>query len=60
MGCAGFNLRTSWGVPAWLNVQARMVEGIADMMIYGLVKEIYVLRSVRILILILLRKEQRK
>ena len=36
MGFVGLNLRTFSGVPAWSNVQARIVEGITDMMIYGM------------------------
>lgn len=34
MGFAGLNLRTFSGVPAWSKVQARMAEGIIDMIVY--------------------------
>ena len=40
MGFVGLNLRTFSGVPAWSNVQARMVEGITDMMIYAALKKL--------------------
>jgi hypothetical protein len=57
VGFVGLNLRTFSGVPAWSNVQARMVGGITDMIIYAAFEEVYVRRSMGILGLILLRNE---
>jgi hypothetical protein len=57
VGFVELNLRTFSGVPAWSNVQARMVGGITDMMVYAAFEEVYVRRSMGMLVLLLLRNE---
>jgi hypothetical protein len=57
VGFVGLNLRTFSGVPAWSNIQARMVGGITDMIIYAAFEGFYVRRGMGMFVLLLLRNE---